>query len=201
MSVAGLLSVTLPYPDGHEAEEALRRGDGHERGHRETGSRRARLDRISALARISTLRKKSRRAGMNVAAGVLRWDRRRVPGPTERPVRRRLVLESSRHLTKNQRRLMLTTMTGWGNDRPSQMFITAQVAPERLSSSSRPRSCAVHRGVGTPRRGSHLCLDTVQPSSRSESSAMLIRSKFALRVFGEMSFTDFLRSCARHTGR
>lgn len=42
MSVTGLLSVTFPDPDDHVPEEAVRRDDGHEPGHRETGSRRTR---------------------------------------------------------------------------------------------------------------------------------------------------------------
>lgn len=32
MSVTGLLSVTFPDRDGHETEEAVRGGDGHEPG-------------------------------------------------------------------------------------------------------------------------------------------------------------------------
>lgn len=138
------------------------------RGSRETGSRRARLDRVSDLGRISMLRKKSRLASMNVAAEALLWDRRRVARTAERRVRRRLVLEPARHLAKGQGRLMLTTMTGWGYDRPSQMFTpTRSLRRDRSNSSdlARAQFIEVHRHLSegcltcfwapsTPPRGS-----------------------------------------------
>lgn len=75
---------------------------------------------------------------------------------------------------------MLTTMTGWGYDRPSQMFVTDQVTPERLeqlihavlglgpapvkftvSHLTRNQFVEVYRHLP---EGSQLSLETVDPS-------------------------------------
>lgn len=51
------------------------------RGLRETGSRRTRLNRVSGSARISMLRKRNRRANLNVAAGRFGRTGDVQPGP------------------------------------------------------------------------------------------------------------------------
>lgn len=121
------------------------------RGHRETRKPPHEIPEVPDLGRLSMPRKTNRRAAMDVAAGVLLWDRRRVARAAERRVRRRLVLAPARHLTKDQRQLMLTTMTGWGYDRPSQMFVTDQVTPERLEQLIRTSLvCRSSRCIDTP---------------------------------------------------